>query len=118
VWSWKDVVKRVPKGRVGNTFVCGEKTWCTLGICNEDCGSWMGRITFHFVFLWFFKLKRYLLAEVFYFLKYSYKMQEDKEISYKPLMLVGKIIGKRLKLDCMGKTLIRLAMLSFYFSYF
>lgn len=39
VWYWKDVVKVVPKGRVGSTFMCGEKTWCTMGICNEDCGS-------------------------------------------------------------------------------
>ncbi len=25
VWSWKIIIKQVAKGRVGNTFVCGEK---------------------------------------------------------------------------------------------
>jgi len=36
-------------------------------------------------------------------------------MGYKPLMLVGKKIGKRLKLVYKGKTLVRLAMPSFIF---
>jgi hypothetical protein len=72
VWSWKDVVKGVPKGRVGSTFVCAEKTWCRGFVMKTWILNGKNYLPLHF--LWFLKLKRYILAKVFYILESNYKM--------------------------------------------
>ncbi len=34
----EEVDIQIPKGRITSTYVHGEETWCTLGICNENYG--------------------------------------------------------------------------------